>query len=84
MGWAHDGMYGSGVGAGLMWLLLLLFWAALIGLIVFLVVKLTGHPAAPPAADSPERVVDLQFARGEIDEETYRARRAALAEMNRP
>jgi putative membrane protein len=76
-----------------MWPLLVLFWVALIALIVFLVAKLLprsgrpGHrpppsPGAPP--ESPEQILDRMFAVGEIDEATYRARRTALAEMRRP
>jgi putative membrane protein len=87
MGWGNDGMHGSGIDAGLWLLMLGLVWVALVAVIVFLVIKLlrpTESTAAAPAVDSPEHLVDAMFARGEIDEDTYRSRRAALAEMNRP
>ena len=87
MGW-YDGHSGFGPG---MWLFMVVFWIALIALIIFLVLKLlpgdSGTPAAPPAAgrqESPEEILDRMFALGEIDEQTYRSRRSALAEMRRP
>jgi putative membrane protein len=88
MGW-----YGSGMGgaAPFMWMFMGLFWIALIGLIIWLVVKLlpgSANPSTPavgPASgESPEQMLDRLFALGEIDEATYRARRTALAEMRRP
>lgn len=86
MDW-HDG-WGTGGAPVLMWLLMLLFWAALIVLIVWLVARLLprsgpGEGAKKPAgpAESPEQILDRMFAVGEIDEETYRSRRTALAEM---
>jgi uncharacterized membrane protein len=35
------------------------------------------------AFESPEQILDRLFALGEIDEQTYRTRRTALAEMRR-
>lgn len=87
--------YGGGGGssfAPLMWMMMGLFWIALIALIIFLVIRLlpgsgTAHAASPgptPAAtESPEQILDRLFALGEIDEQTYRTRRTALAEMRR-
>lgn len=78
--------------APLMWMMMGLFWIALIALIIFLVIRLlpgsgTAHAASPgptPAAtESPEQILDRLFALGEIDEQTYRVRRTALAEMRR-
>ncbi len=83
MGWYGANMGGAGV---IMWL----FWVGLIGLIIFLVIKLlpgsgaSDRAAVGPAAttnDSPEQALDRQFALGQIDEQTYRARCAAMAEM---
>ena len=74
------------------WPLLVLFWVALIALIVFGVVKLLPRSGSrppshqpPPGApqESPEEILDRMFALGEIDEATYRARRTALGEMRR-
>ena len=74
-------MYGTGMAAG-GWLLMGLFWAALLALIVWLVVKLlpAGNRQAPGADPaSPEEILDRRFAAGEIDEQTYRTQRAVLA-----
>jgi putative membrane protein len=86
MGWYDGGMGGFGP---LMWMFMLVFWIALSALIVFLVAKLlpgTKDVGTPPAAarqESPEEILDRMFALGEIDEETYRARRSALSEMRK-
>lgn len=89
MNWYGGGM---GAGTGLFWLLMVVFWVGLVALIAFLVVKLlpgssrpTLPPAAPPPAplESPEQILDRLFATGEIDEQTYRARRTALTEMRK-
>jgi putative membrane protein len=85
----------GGIGP-LMWILMGVFWIALLGLIAFLIVRLlprsgdgTGHRSASNAPvdrvgnESAEQVLDRLFAMGEIDEQTYRSRRTALAEMRR-
>jgi putative membrane protein len=89
MGW-----YGSGMGGGaaFMWMFMGLFWIALIGLIIWLVVKLlpgsanqgTTAAGGPGPGESPEQMLDRLFALGEIDETTYRTRRTALTEMRKP
>lgn len=87
--------YGNGMGGGgsLIWVFMVMFWVALIALVVFLVVKLLPGSARhaesptgphPPAVETPEQVLDRMFAMGEIDEQTYRGRRAALTEMRKP
>jgi putative membrane protein len=89
MGWYGSGMGGAGP---FMWILMAVFWLALIGLIVFLVIRLlpASHAGAgrttPPGTgnEPPEQVLDRLFALGEIDEATYRSRRTALAEMRKP
>jgi putative membrane protein len=76
MGW-----YGGGMGLGA-WLFMGTFWVALLVLIVWLVVRLLpadSRAAAGRSAESPEDILDRRFARGEIDEHTYAAQRAALA-----
>ncbi len=88
MGWYDGGMGGGSV---LVWLLMGVLWLGLIALIVFLVIRLLpgagvrGGAAAGrgPVDESPEQILDRMFALGEIDEQTYRARRSALAEMRR-
>jgi putative membrane protein len=90
MGWYGSGMGGAGP---FMWMFMGLFWIALIGLIIWLVVKLLpgsgANQSSRPAVgvgpgESPEAILDRLFAMGEIDEATYRTRRTALAEMRRP
>ena len=76
MGW-----YGGGMGPGA-WLMMGLFWLGLLGLIVWLVVRLLpsgNRPAPEVAPQSAQDILDGRFARGEIDEQTYAAHRAALA-----
>ncbi|HEY0949828.1 hypothetical protein [Nocardioides sp.] len=94
--WDHGRMMGGGYGA--IWIVMVVFWILLLGLITFLVVRLLpgagtrqappvagpgdgpgGPPALPP--ETPEQILDRLFALGEIDEQTYRSRRTALAEM---
>ena len=76
MGW-----YGHGAGWGA-WLGMGAFWLALLALIVFLIVRLLPSRDRPAgsAPEPPEDILDRRFARGEIDEQTYAAQRAALAE----
>jgi putative membrane protein len=80
MGW-----YGTGMGLG-GWLFMGLFWLALLALIVWLVVRLLPSHERPSAGghDSPEEILDRRFARGEIDEQTYAAQRAALTSSRGP
>jgi putative membrane protein len=87
MGW-----YGLNGAAPFMWIGMGLFWIVLIGLVVFLVARLlpgsgsTGQPPAgsgPQAGEAAEQILDRMFATGEIDEQTYRARRGALSEMRK-
>ncbi len=89
MDWYGSGMGGAGA---FMWMFMGLFWIALIGLIIWLVVKLlpsSANQRSTPVVgvgpvESPEQVLDRLFAMGEIDESTYRTRRTALAEMRNP
>ena len=89
MGWYGSGMGGAGA---FMWMFMGLFWIALIGLIIWLVVKLlpgSANPRSTPAVGAgpgelPVQVLDRLFAMGEIDETTYRTRRTALTEMRNP
>jgi len=93
MNWYGGGMGGGG--ASFLWPLMIVFWVALIALVVYLVVKLlpgstkssVRGPALPPSTgmpvESPEQALDRMFALGEIDEATYRTRRTALADMRK-
>ena len=65
------------------WLFMGLFWLVLLGVILFLVVRLLpsaggGSGSGRPTEDTPEEILDRRFARGEIDLEAYQAQRAAL------
>jgi putative membrane protein len=76
-----------------MWIGMGVFWIVLIGLVIFLVVRLlpgsSGSGSRSPVASGPrtvesaEQILDRMFATGEIDEQTYRARRGALSEMRK-
>lgn len=65
-------MCGTMAGWGWMGMILMvLFWAAVIALLVWLVYRLVGGRGRTDAARSPEDVVDERYARGDIDRETY-------------
>jgi putative membrane protein len=75
MGW-----YGGGMGP-LGWLAMGLFWLILIGLIVWLVVRLLPGSSVGSTRDTgeaPLEILDRRLASGEIDLDTWQAQRAAL------
>ena len=80
MGW-----YGGGMGYGA-WMFMGLFWLALLGVIIWAVVRLlpAHRDSGSRDADSPEDILDRRFARGEIDTEAYQAQRAVLAAARAP
>ncbi|MBI3688238.1 MAG: SHOCT domain-containing protein [Actinobacteria bacterium] len=73
------GWYAGGMSAG-SWLFMGVFWVALLGLILYLVVRLlpSGGRGTPAGRETPEEILSRRFARGEIDVETYQAQRATL------
>lgn len=80
--WEHD--YGWGwFGALMMIVTMVLFWGGL-GTIVYLVVRKLGHGGhgghggRDDADRTADQILDERFARGEIDEDELKARRAAL------
>lgn len=84
MGW-YGGGWGVGQWAG-MGLGMLLFWGVVIALVV-LVLRRPGqrhehhhHEAPHSAADQATalRILDERFARGDLDQDEYRTRRAVL------
>ena len=80
MGW-----YGGGMGA-FMWLGMGLFWLILLGLIVWLVIRLLPGSSEPPTrnpGESAVEILDRRMANGEIDMETWQAQRAALLAAQR-
>lgn len=75
MGW-----YGGGMGP-FGWLAMGLFWLILIGLIVWLVVRLlpgSSGGATRDTGEAPLEILDRRLASGEIDLDTWQAQRAAL------
>ncbi|WNM24864.1 SHOCT domain-containing protein [Demequina capsici] len=86
------GMYGAG-GSGLAWFGMGILWLALIGVIVWLAIRLATHRNAQPSAtlqaetlapkppnESALEILDRRLATGEIDVETYKASRDAIRE----
>ena len=64
---------GFGMGAG-GWLLMALFWIALIALVVFAVVRLfpgRGEPEPSERREEPREILQRRLASGEIDVETF-------------
>ena len=75
MGW-----YGGGIGAA-GWLGMGVFWLILLGLIVWLVVRLlpgSSGGITRPSGESPLEILDRRLASGQIDLETWQIQRAAL------
>ena len=80
MGW-----YGGGMGA-FIWLGVGLFWLILLGLIVWLVIRLLPGSSEPPTrttGESAVEILDRRMANGEIDLEAWQAQRAALLAAQR-
>ena len=81
MGWNS----GSGMGS-LGWLGMGVFWLILLGLIVWLVVRLLPGSASGPTRTAGESALDIfdrRLANGEIDLETWQVQRAALLAAQR-
>ena len=79
MGW-----YGGGMSLG--FLLMGVFWLILLGLIVWLVVRLmpvSGGRTTLSAGESALEILDRRLARGEMDLESWQAQRAALIAAQR-
>jgi putative membrane protein len=80
MGW-----YGNGIGT-FMWLGMGLFWLVLLGLIVWLVIRLlpgSGDEPTRSTGESAVEILDRRMASGEIDIEAWQAQRAALRAAQR-
>jgi len=74
------GSYGNGMGS-LGWLGMGLFWLLLLGLIMWLVMRLLpdGTGRTPrPTGDSAMEILDRRMASGQIDVTDWKAQRAAL------
>jgi putative membrane protein len=82
--------YGNGYGMGEGgWILMIVFWALVVGLIIFAVIRIfpgrdtqssppTPHVSRPPA-ETPREILDRRLANGEIDLETYERLREKLS-----
>ena len=81
MGWHGGGMGLPG------WLGMGVFWLILLGLIVWLVVRLlpgsSGGGTTHPTAESALQILDRRLASGEIDLPAWQAQRAALLAAQR-
>ncbi len=71
-------MMGYGYGG----LLMLAFWVFVVAGIVWLVLTVNG-PQARARDDGALRILEERLARGEIDAEEFRLRRAAILEQRR-
>ncbi len=73
-------------GAGDWWamtLMMVLFWAVVVALALWMIRGLAGRGSAEPGADRPRGARELlaeRFARGEIDEDEFQRRCRALDE----
>ena len=66
------------------WVLMSVFWVALIGLLVWGFARLVGrdvHVGSDPP-EPPEQILDRRLARGEIDTATYSALRDTLRDAH--
>jgi putative membrane protein len=57
---------------------MLLFWAVLVALVVWAVIRMTRHHTPPTSAESPRQILDRRFAAGELDAEQYGEARRVL------
>jgi putative membrane protein len=72
-------MYGYSFGMG--GLVMVLFWVFVIALVVWLVLTLSrSQNRSGDGQSSALRILDERLARGEIDAEEFRVRRAAISE----
>lgn len=81
-------MMGNGWGMGLGMIFMLVFWVALITLIVWAVTRLLPSPRTGASdrwetAETAEQILDRRFAAGEINSDEYR-RALGSATLRRP
>ncbi len=86
--WWNNGMDWGGMGGGgwvVMAVLMLAFWALVVGgvVVLFRNRRPAGSDSGTTPGRSAENVLDERFARGEIDEQEYHARRAVLDSTQR-
>lgn len=74
--------YGWGMGAG-GWIAMMVFWVALLVLIVWAIARAfptsdSQRGGDAPRQESSEEILDRRYAAGELDTETYQSMRATL------
>lgn len=74
-------MNGNWYGCG--GLFMVVFWVFLIAAVAWLVLTLAGPRITSAGEGSAKRILEERFARGEIDAEELRVRRAAIEEASR-
>ena len=75
-------MWDDGWGAGgwlMMSLLMLILWTLVVAGVIWLVRATRSAPTRSTTDDDARRILDERFARGEISEDEYQARRHVLA-----
>jgi len=82
MGYGHG--YGFGMGGG-MWFLTILFWVIFLAGVYlvlrgFLDRKDSSHPMSHPTDEPALEILRKRFARGEIDEDTFKRMKKDLEE----
>ena len=80
------GLYGSGGMGTAGWLGMGVFWLVLLGLIVWLVVRLlpgSSDGTARPSGESALDILDRRMASGDIDAASWQAQRTALLGVQR-
>ncbi len=65
-------------GWGIHWTWMVMFWAVVIGLIAWAVMRLAPTTAGRED-EAARRILDARYARGEVDDEEYRRRRSELS-----
>ena len=80
-------MFNSGHGWGMsggMWFLSILFWVLVIAGIIFIARGFVGSKdklVTPPSSDSPLTILQKRFAKGDIDEETFKRMKQELEDQ---
>lgn len=64
-------------------LMMVAWWVFVVAGIVWLVLTLTRAQGAPPGTSGALRILEERLARGEIDAEEFRTRRALIEERRR-
>jgi len=76
--------HGWGMSGG-MWFWTILFWIVVILGIVYIVGQVRSpksNSTSPPPPETPRSILDARYARGEIDEDTYKRMKEQLEDTN--